>query len=74
MPSCTPKSSNFHISSVHWERRQLTWSDHKLAHKEPSRNGNALWQSGAILADMQAGRPALIKKDGGEMLIALVLD
>jgi len=28
----------------------------------------------AILADMQAGRPALIKKDGGEMLIALVLD
>ena len=23
---------------------------------------------------MQAGRPALIKKDGGEMLIAIVLD
>ena len=28
----------------------------------------------AILADMQAGRPALIQKDGGEMLIAIVLD
>jgi hypothetical protein len=28
----------------------------------------------AILERMQAGRPALIKKDGGEMLIAIVLD
>ena len=28
----------------------------------------------AILEQMQAGRPALIQKDGGEMLIALVLD
>ena len=28
----------------------------------------------AILADVQAGRPALIQKDGGEMLIAIVLD
>ena len=28
----------------------------------------------AILAEMQAGRPALIQKDGGEMLIAIVLD
>jgi len=28
----------------------------------------------AILAQMQAGRPALIQKDGGEMLIAIVLD
>ena len=28
----------------------------------------------AILEQMQAGRPALIKKDGGEMLIAIVLD
>ena len=28
----------------------------------------------AILEQMQAGRPAVIKKDGGEMLIALVLD
>ena len=28
----------------------------------------------AILAQMQAGRPALIHKDGGEMLIAIVLD
>ena len=27
----------------------------------------------AILERMQAGRPALIKKDGGEMLIAIVL-
>ena len=27
-----------------------------------------------ILAEMQAGRPALIQKDGGEMLIAIVLD
>ena len=28
----------------------------------------------AILAEVQAGRPALIQKDGGEMLIAIVLD
>ena len=28
----------------------------------------------AILERMQAGRPALIKKDEGEMLIAIVLD
>ena len=28
----------------------------------------------AILERMQTGRPALIKKDGGEMLIAIVLD
>ena len=28
----------------------------------------------AILERMQAGRPALIKKDGGEMLIAIVLE
>ena len=28
----------------------------------------------AILAELQAGRPALIQKDGGEMLIAIVLD
>ena len=28
----------------------------------------------AILERMQAGRPALIKKDGGEMLIAIMLD
>ena len=28
----------------------------------------------AILERMQAGRPALITKDGGEMLIAIVLD
>ena len=28
----------------------------------------------AILERMQAGKPALIKKDGGEMLIAIVLD
>ena len=28
----------------------------------------------AILAQMQAGRPALIQKDGGEMPIAIVLD
>ena len=28
----------------------------------------------AILEEMQAGRPALIKKDGEEMLIAIVLD
>ena len=28
----------------------------------------------AILEQMQTGRPALIKKDGGEMLIAIVLD
>ena len=28
----------------------------------------------AILEQMQAGRPALIQKDGGEMLIAIVLD
>ena len=28
----------------------------------------------AILEQMQAGRPALIQKDGGEMLIAMVLD
>jgi len=28
----------------------------------------------AILAQMQAGRPALIQKDGSEMLIAIVLD
>ena len=27
-----------------------------------------------ILKQMQTGRPALIKKDGGEMLIAIVLD
>ena len=28
----------------------------------------------AILADVQAGRPTIIHKDGGEMLIAIVLD
>ena len=28
----------------------------------------------AILEQIQAGRPALIQKDGGEMLIAIVLD
>ena len=28
----------------------------------------------AILEQMQAGRPGLIQKDGGEMLIAIVLD
>ena len=28
----------------------------------------------AILEQMQEGRPALIQKDGGEMLIAMVLD
>ena len=28
----------------------------------------------AILEQMQAGRPALIKKDGEEMLIAIILD
>ena len=28
----------------------------------------------AIVAEVQAGRPALIQKDGGEMLIAIVLD
>ena len=28
----------------------------------------------AILAEVEAGRPALIQKDGGEMLIAIVLD
>ena len=28
----------------------------------------------AILADVQAGRPTIVHKDGGEMLIAIVLD
>ena len=28
----------------------------------------------AILAEVQAGRPTIIHKDGGEMLIAIVLD
>jgi len=28
----------------------------------------------AILAEIQAGRPTIILKDGGEMLIAIVLD
>ena len=28
----------------------------------------------AILAEIQAGRPTIIHKDGGEMLIAIVLD
>jgi len=28
----------------------------------------------AILADVQASRPTIIHKDGGEMLIAIVLD
>ena len=28
----------------------------------------------AILAEVEAGRPTLIHKDGGEMLIAIVLD
>ena len=27
-----------------------------------------------VLEQMQAGKPALIKKDGGEMLIAIMLD
>ena len=50
---------------------------HKLApsRKEPWSNGNAPENKAvAILAQMQAGRPALIQKDGGEMLIAIVLD
>ena len=33
-----------------------------------------IWSAVAILEQMQTGRPALIKKDGGEMLIAIVLD
>ena len=31
-------------------------------------------QAVAILADVQAGRPTIIHKDGGEMLIAIVVD
>ena len=31
-------------------------------------------QGSCDLEQMQAGRPALILKDGGEMLIAIVLD
>ena len=31
-------------------------------------------KAGAILAEVQAGRPTIIHKDGGEMLIAIVLD
>ena len=34
----------------------------------------AKYNAVAILAQMQAGRPALIQKDGGEMHIAIVLD
>ena len=35
-----------------------------------------MWENKAvaIFEQMQAGRPALILKDGGEMLIAIVLD
>ena len=63
---------------MHWERRQLTWPHHKLApwHKELEKWERTLCENKAvaILAEMQAGRPALIQKDGGEMLIAIVLD
>ena len=31
-------------------------------------------KAGAILVEVQAGRPTIIHKDGGEMLIAIVLD
>jgi len=31
-------------------------------------------QGSAILAEVKAGRPTIIHKDGGEMLIAIILD
>ena len=45
-------------------------------HNEQEKSGNETCENKAvaILERMQAGRPALIKKDGGEMLTAIVLD
>ena len=66
-------------SSRRWEPQQPEWSHHKRDHWH--KRAREEWERNlcenkavAILERMQAGRPALIKKDGGEMLIAIVLD
>ena len=47
------------------------WTSRDSNHHRQSEKKN---KAVAILEQMQAGRPALIQKDGGEMLIAIVLD
>ena len=65
-------------SSRHWEPSgpngpTTNWITGTTSYRRVGRN---LCENKAvsILEQMQAGRPALIKKDGGEMLIAIVLD
>ena len=55
----TPAAQNVPHELAPWHREQRTLCENKAV---------------AILEQMQAGRPALIQKDGGEMLIAIVLD
>ena len=57
---------------------KVTASHPRMKHwlRELWKNGNAPYENKAvaILEQMQSGGPALIQKDGGEMLIAMVLD
>jgi len=55
----TPAAQNVPHELAPWHREQRTLCENKAV---------------AILEQMQAGRPALIQKDCGEMLIAIVLD
>ena len=50
--------------------RTTSWSPRPMFYSKHSCENKAV----AILAEIQAGRPTIIHKDGGEMLIAIVLD
>ena len=76
LPSCTLPDSPFILALGMPAAQNVSPQTGTLAQRALEEWERALCENKAvaILAQMQAGRPALIQKDGGEMLIAIVLD
>ena len=76
LPSCTLPDSPFILALGTPAAQNVSPQTGTLAQRALEEWERTLCENKAvaILAQMQAGRPALIQKDGGEMLIAIVLD
>ena len=76
LPAATPPDSPFLLALGTPALRNVPPQTGTLAQRAMEEWERTLCENKAvaILEQMQAGRPALIQKDGGEMLIAIVLD
>ena len=76
LPAATPPDSPFLLAPGTPALRNVPPQTGTLAQRAMEEWERTLCENKAvaILEQMQAGRPALIQKDGGEMLIAIVLD